>query len=81
MTIFVMPDGHILAEGSYTDTGEAWAFSNVVIPKHVVPDGQLLDVALPDDFVLGKYIYTNGAFTVDPNYKPPVKTNTVTGAK
>lgn len=48
------------------ENDDSYVADDKIIPKHIVPDAILIDVALPTDFSLGKYNFENGEFVLNP---------------
>jgi len=55
---------NILAVGSLTETADAITSDDAVYPKHVIPNWQIVDATLPDDYTPGKYTFNAGVFTL-----------------
>lgn len=67
MKILYVPSGTILATGDYVETDDLLTYPNLIVPKHVAEGYQIVDVELPEDFELGKYLYQNNAFVAIEN--------------
>lgn len=72
MNILYLPNGQILAAGSYTDTETELRFSDVVVPKSAAPGWQIADVAVPAGFTPARYTYLGGVLTPLPAPTPAV---------
>ena len=68
MKILYVPSGTILATGDYVETDDLLTYSNLIVPKHVAVGYQIVDVELPEDFELGKYLYQNNSFVANPDW-------------
>ena len=67
MKILYVPSGTILAIGDYVETDDLLTYSNLIVPKHVAVGYQIVDVELPENFELGKYLYQNNSFVSNPD--------------
>jgi hypothetical protein len=68
MKILYVPNGLILATGDYVETDDLLTYPNLIVPKHVAEGYQIIDVELPEDFELSKYLYQNNSFVANPDF-------------
>jgi hypothetical protein len=68
MNILTIPNGVIIAIGSYTETETEFVYSGLIVPKVAVSGYAFYNVTLPTDYVDGKYLYKNNAFVVNSNW-------------
>jgi hypothetical protein len=68
MKILYTLEGIILAIGNFVESDDLLTYPNQIIPKHVVEGYQIVDVELPEDFELGKYLYKNNNFVANPDF-------------
>lgn len=73
--ILYIPNGSIIATGTYTDNGDVFQYIDRIIPKHIVSGYAFADVTLPQDFLEGKYLYQNNNFVLNTNWVDPNTTN------
>lgn len=62
MKLLILNDGRILAAGECEETDELLTYPEQIIPKHVLPEYQILDLDVPDDFSVSGYTYKDGQF-------------------
>lgn len=68
MTQLLVLGSVVFAKGPFKETATAIVAVDAIIPKHVIPSYQIVDVELPPGFSCAGYEWVNGALSA----KPPV---------